>query len=223
MKKLDASKFGSSSLTDQVFEELQNDILNGVLVAGEALTENRISETLGVSRTPVREAIRKLELEGLVETIPNKGAVVVGIKDKDIEDIYTIRMYIEGLAAKWSAQHITDEELRELRNIVELQEFYAARNDYPQIWQLDTRFHQMMYDSCNSAILKNTLSNFHHFIQKARELSIKKPGRVLPSVQEHRAILEALQKHDAELAEKLTFAHICNAKDNLERMNKAGD
>lgn len=215
MKRLDPSKYSSHSLTEQVFRTLQNEILNGSFDPGEPLTESHLCEELGVSRTPVREAISRLEQEGLVETVPNKGAVVVGIKDKDIQDIYTIRMYIEGLAAKWAAVNITDEQLRQLRDIVELQEFYLGRDDYAQIWQLDTRFHQTLYDSCNSAILKNTLSNFHHFIQKARELSLRKPGRAEPSVQEHRALLEALERHDSELAEKLSFNHICNAKNNL--------
>lgn len=217
MKKLGSSKLGSHSLTDQVFESLQNDILNGVLYPGDALIENHISEELGVSRTPVREAISRLELGGLVKTVPNKGALVVGIQDKDIQDIYTIRMYIEGLASKWAADHITGEQLAQLRNIVELQEFYLERSNYAQIWQLDTRFHRLIFDACNSAILRNTLSNFHHFIQKARELSIKKPGRAKPSVHEHLLILEALEKHDADLAEKLTFEHIRNAKNNLQQ------
>lgn len=217
MEKLGSSKLSSHSLTDQVFESLQNDILNGVLYPGDALIENHISEELGVSRTPVREAINRLELAGLVKNVPNKGALVVGIQDKDIQDIYTIRMYIEGLASKWAAGNISDEQLKQLRNIVELQEFYLERSDYAQIWQLDTRFHSIIYDSCNSAILSNTLSNFHHFIQKARELSIKKPGRAKPSVHEHRLILEALEKHDADLAEKLTFEHIRNAKNNLQQ------
>lgn len=217
MKKLGSSKLSSHSLTDQVFESLQNDILDGVLYPGDALIENHISEELGVSRTPVREAINRLELAGLVKNVPNKGALVVGIQDKDIQDIYTIRMYIEGLASKWAAGNISDEQLKQLRNIVELQEFYLERSDYAQIWQLDTRFHSIVFDSCNSAILSSTLSNFHHFIQKARELSIKKPGRAKPSVHEHRLILEALEKHDADLAEKLTFEHIRNAKNNLLR------
>lgn len=218
MEKLSTSRYNNHSLTEQVFKVLQNDILNGLFSPGDLLIESRVSEELGVSRTPVREAISKLEYEGLVESVPNKGAIIVGIKDKDIEDIYTIRMYIEGLAARWSAENITDEQLRQLRNTIELQEFYLTRDDYAQIWQLDTRFHQIIYDSCNSTILKNTLSNFHHFIQKARELSIKKPGRAVSSVQEHRDILEALEKHDPELAEKLTASHISNAKNNLLKM-----
>lgn len=215
MKRLNTEKINDNSLTGQVFKSLQNDILNGVLAPGDAMTEQKLCDELGVSRTPVREALGKLELEGLVRTVPNRGAVVVGICEKDIADIYTIRMYIEGLAARWSAENITDEQLDTLRSIVELQEFYAERRDMMQIWQLDTRFHQLIYESCRSGVLQITLSNFHRYIQKARELSIKKPGRAQPSVREHREILEAVAAHDGALAERLMTKHIENAKNNI--------
>jgi DNA-binding GntR family transcriptional regulator len=214
LNKLESSR-QSNSLTEQVFKVLQNDILNGVIPPGDALTELKLCEELGVSRTPVREAIRKLELEGLVHSVPNKGAVVVGISEKDISDIYLIRMELEGLAAKLSAENITVEQLEQLRNIVELQEFYVSRGDFLQVWQLDTRFHELIYFSGKSRVLQTTLSNFHHYIQKARELSIKKPGRALNSVKEHRAILEAIESHDTLLAERLTNEHIYNAKSNM--------
>lgn len=215
MKRVGSEKINDNSLTGQVFKALQNDILNGVLAPGDALTEQKLCDELGVSRTPVREALSKLELERLVRTVPNRGAVVVGITEKDIADIYTIRMYIEGLAARWSAENITDAQLGTLRSIVELQEFYAERGDMMQIWQLDTRFHELIYESCSSGVLQVTLSNFHRYIQKARELSIKKPGRAQPSVREHRAILEAVAAHDGALAEKLMTEHIGNAKNNI--------
>lgn len=214
--KLKIDDSGDHSLSGQVFHTLQEEILNGELAPGDALTEIRLSDELGVSRTPVREAIRKLENEGLVRTIPNKGAVVVGISEKDIEDIYTIRMHIEGLAARWSAERISDEQLRQLGDIVELEEFYASRGDILQVWQLDTRFHDLIYESSGSHVLKNTLTHFHHYIQKARELSFKAPGRARPSVGEHRAILEAISRHDGAMAEKLTAEHIRNAKNNLD-------
>ena len=90
---------GSNSLRNRIFNHIQSDILNGAYEPGESLTETRLSEELGVSRTPVREALRQLELEGLVQSIPNKGVFVKGVSAQDINDIYTIRMLIEGLAA----------------------------------------------------------------------------------------------------------------------------
>lgn len=217
MKKLDTSNLNRSLLSERVFEEIQESILNGDFAPGDPLPEIKLSEQLGVSRTPVREAIGKLELEGLVKSIPNRGTLVIGISEKDIDDIYTIRMYVEGLAAKWAAQHITDEQLEQMRSIVELQEFYVEKKDILQVWQLDSRFHQLLYKASGSHVLRHTLSNLHRYIQRVRELSIKKPGRAIPSVCEHRSILEAIEKHDGELAEKLTSEHIRNAHQNIQK------
>ena len=215
MKKIEEGIEDSYSLRAQVFSEIEKAILDGNLSPGDSLTEIKISNELGVSRTPVREAIRQLELEGLVKTIPNKGAVVVGISEKDIEDIYTIRMHIESLAAKWSAENITDEEIEEMRSVVDLQKFYVNRGDTLQVWHLDSRFHELIYDSCRSRPLRHTLSGFHHYISKAREMSFKTKGRAVLSVTEHEEILNAIVAHDGESAEKLAFTHIKNAKDNI--------
>lgn len=216
MKKLDTSNLSRSSLAEQVYEEIQNNILNGDLAPGDPLPEIRLSEELGVSRTPVREAIAKLEMEGLVKTIPNRGALVVGISEKDIDDIYIIRMLVEGLAAKWAAQDITADQLEELRSIVELQEFYVEKGEPLQICQLDSRFHKLLYQASGSHVLKQVLSTLHHYIQRARELSVEKPERAVPSVGEHRSILEAIERHDGALAEKLTSEHIHNAHQSIQ-------
>ena len=218
MRKLDTSNLSRSSLSEQVFEEIQDSILNGDFAPGDPLPEIKLSEELGVSRTPVREAIGKLELEGLVRAIPNRGTLVIGISGKDIDDIYTIRMYVEGLAAKWAAEHITDQQLEELRSVVELQEFYVEKRDFLQVWQLDSRFHCLLYDASGSPVLKQILSNLHHYIQRVRERSINRPGRAIPSVQEHRSILEAIEQHDGELAEKLSCEHICNAHQSIRKI-----
>lgn len=205
----------SNSLRAQVFSEIEKAILDGAVKAGESLNESKLSAELGVSRTPVREALRQLELEGLVKTIPNKGAIVVGISEKDIEDIYNIRKVIEGLAARWAAEKISDEDIERLSEVVDLQEYYANKNDPIQVWQLDTAFHEIIFNACGSRMLMHTLSLFHHYIQKARELSFKTSGRALLAVTEHRKILEAIKNHDADASEKLTSEHISLAKDNF--------
>lgn len=206
-----------SSLRSRVFNVLENAILEGEYKAGDSLCEIKISQELGVSRTPVRESIMQLEHEGLVKNIPNKGAVVVGISKKDIEDIYAIRVRIEGLAARLSAENIDEEELRALEKIVDLQEFYLEKLDIEQIWKLDSDFHKIIYDSSRSKPLCTTLSSYHNYIKRARDVSVKAQGRAEKSVAEHRAILEAICKHNGELAEKLTAEHIYNAKENLLR------
>ena len=113
----------SLSLRGKVFVRLENDIINGKYKQGESLNESRVANELKVSRTPVREAIRQLELEGLVAYIPNKGAIVKGLSPEDIRDIFEIRMKIEGLAAKRAAANITPGQLKELREVLDFQEF----------------------------------------------------------------------------------------------------
>lgn len=206
----------NSSLRIRVFNAIENAILNGEYKDGESLSELKISNELGVSRTPVREALMQLELEGLVRNIPNKGAVVVGISEKDIEDIYAIRISIEGLAAKLCTQKITDEELKALEKITDLQEFYLMKNDTEQLLKLDGDFHKIIYDSSRSRPLRFMLTNFHNYIRHARDISVQTQGRAEKTVAEHRAILEAIRSRDASLAEKLTAEHIINARENLQ-------
>jgi DNA-binding GntR family transcriptional regulator len=150
-----------------------------------------------------------------VKTVPNKGAVVVGVSAKDILDIYTIRMRIESLASRWAATNIMDSELDALREVVELQTFYVSRGDAMQVWNLDTRFHEIIFEACRSRPLRHTLSGFHHYIQKAREMSFKTAGRAALSVEEHRAILDAITAHDPDAAERLTALHIEHARKNV--------
>ncbi len=210
----------TGSLRIRVFNALENAILDGEYTEGDSLNEIKLSQELGVSRTPVREALMQLELEGLVENIPNKGAVVVGISEKDIEDIYAIRIRIEGLASRLSAEKINEDELKALEKIVDLQEFYLTKNDVEQIWRLDGDFHKIIYDSSRSRPLRSTLSSFHNYIKRARDISVKVEGRAEKSVAEHRAILEAIRSGNGALAEQLTAEHIANAKENLLAQTK---
>lgn len=203
------------SLRGRVFNLLRNDILNGKYEPGESLIETRLSEELGVSRTPIREAIRQLELEGLVQSIPNKGAVVKGVSAQDIHDIYTIRMLIEGLAARWAVEKITPEELDELKEAVDLEEFYTNKNDSNHLLLFDSKFHDIIYKACKSKPLMHTLSSFHHYVQRSRKASMNSPVRAKAVLEEHKAILKAIIDKDQDRAEKLTTEHVRNASENL--------
>ncbi|MCR4434657.1 MAG: GntR family transcriptional regulator [Clostridiales bacterium] len=216
MSKIDIEESGNnSSLRARVFNQLQNDILNGKYQYGESLIETKLCDELGVSRTPIREAIRQLELEGLVMSIPNKGTIVKGITSKDIEDIWTIRMMIEGLAARWATEKMTPEELEELKEAVELEEFYTQKNGVEQLLKFDSRFHEIMYRASKSNPLMQTLSAFHHYIRRARSASLCSPGRARKVLEEHKAILQAMMEGDADKAEKLTIEHVRNASLNF--------
>lgn len=215
MEKLELND--GHSLHANVYRKIEEAILDGSLRPGDALIEQKLSETLGVSRTPVREALFQLEQEGLVQIKHNKGAVVVGISKKDIEDIYTIRMLIEGLASKWAAERITEEEKIRLAEIVALESFYAERGNIEQNRNLDHSFHDGLYTASRSVPLRNTLRAFHNYIGHAREISFRTGDRARIAAREHQAILDAVNRGDGDLAERLTKEHIVNAKANLIR------
>lgn len=203
------------SLRGRVFHRIREDILIGKYRHNEALIETKISEELGVSRTPVREALRQLELEGLVTLIPNKGAVVTGITSKDIADIYSIRSLIEGLSAKWAAQNISKVQIEALEEIIYLSEFHLAKGNLEQLLDLDNRFHELLYDCSNSKILRHVLSDFHHYVQRVRQISLSSMERAQKSIQEHKDILEAIKKGDSALVEVLTNVHVSNTAKNV--------
>lgn len=203
------------SLRVKIYNRLKNAILNGVYKPGESLIEMRLAKELGVSRTPIREAIRQLELEGLVSSIPNKGVVVEGVSAQDIEDIYTIRKMIEGLAAKWAAEKISDERLKELKDVLDLMEFFTEKGNVEKLSELDSRFHDIIFEASKSRPLESVLTNFHNFIQRARLVSVKASGRAIHSLEEHQEIYKALEAHDPETAEQVMIKHVESARENL--------
>lgn len=204
----------TTSLAEQVFERLESDILTGKYQRGEILTEMRLVSDLGVSRTPVREALRRLEQEHIIE-ITTKGILILGVTEQDLIDIFTIRIKIEGMASYRTAQRITDEELAELRETLELQEFYVTKRDPEKIKAMDSKFHQLIYRFCGSTVLYDTLMPLHKRVQKYRRASVENNSRAQQSVREHRAIFEAIAAKDATLAETYTTEHIVNANNHI--------
>ncbi len=204
------------SIADQVFEELEHDILSGVYERGETLTELKLSERMGVSRTPIREALRRLEQEHIIEAT-SKGAKVIGISREDIADICAIRLRLEGLAARWAAERADEEGLAALRETVELQEFYTRKKDPDSIRNVDSRFHQTIYALCGSNSMRDTLEPLHRKLLKYRRVSVTAESRAVKSLEEHRAIYEAIAAREGDSAEKLTIEHVQNARDSILR------
>ena len=203
------------SLRGRVFNKIREDILGGVYEENDELRENTLANELGVSRTPVREALRNLEIEGLVSIIPNKGAYVTGITRKDIHDIYAIRSYLEGLCAKWACEHITNGQIEELDEILYLSEFHARRSHHDQLVELDNKFHDLIYKASGSKILDHVLSDFHHYVERIRKITLSSTSRAAESNKEHEAILAAIKKRDGDLAESLAHEHIMNTIRNI--------
>lgn len=204
------------SLRGRVFHTIREDILSGKYEKGEELKEIAIGNELGVSRTPVREALRQLELEGLVSIIPNKGAYVEGISLKDIRDIYEIRSLLEGLCTRWAVEAITDEQLKSLEENVDLSEYYATKGDFNKVFELDSRFHEILYEASGSKTINHLLSDYHHYIQRVRRVTIATEGRAYKSNGEHRNILNAIKDKNAAEAERLATAHVLNTMNNIK-------
>lgn len=208
------NQFRTTSLADQIFERLENDIIQGVYPRGEILTELRLAEELGVSRTPIREALRRLEQERLIESA-GKGSVVLGITEEDLLDIMTIRERVEGVAAYYAAQNITPEGIKELSDIVDLQEFYFSRKDAAHLQQVDDRFHDAICQLSNRNVLIDTLLPLLRKTRRYRKLSLENWDRTSNTKQEHYAIYQAIVSGNAPLAEELTAKHISNAKAHM--------
>lgn len=210
----------SISLADQVFEKLENDIIAGVYPRGEVLTELKLVEQLNVSRTPIREALRRLEQERLIKD-SGKGSVVLGITLEDLEDIMDIRLRVECLAARYATKNLTEEGGKRLKQLTELQDFYFEKQDYDHLRQIDDEFHETIYELSGRSVLQDTLRPLHRKTQRYRRNSIAKRSAV--STKEHKAICDAILSGDAELAERLTYRHIENAKETMiERFNQNG-
>lgn len=203
------------SLRGRVFNKIRDDILSGKYKEGEELREVAIGEELGVSRTPVREAFRQLELEGLIQIVPNKGAYVTGITVKDVKDIYMIRSKLEGLCAYWATFHITDEQMEELEENIYLSKFHAKKGHSEQIAELDNRFHEVLYEACNSKMLEHQLRDFHDYVLRVRKKTLSQFKRSTESTQEHEQIFEALKNKQPQEAERLANLHIVNAYKNM--------
>ena len=213
-------EYQDHSLGGRVFQKIREDILNGIYKENDELRENTIGKERGVSRTPVREALRQLELEGLVTIIPNRGAYVTGISHKDIWDIYVIRSMLEGLCARWAVEHITDAQLDELEETILLSEFQMKKESgfsAEQIAALDGRFHSILYEASGSRILGHVLTDFHNYVQTARRSSVVSEDRARKSIREHRQILRAIRDRDEEMAEQLANEHIMHVMQNLKK------
>lgn len=203
--------YKSMSLASQVYERIQNDILTEVYKRGEIISENRLTTELGVSRTPIREALSKLAEEGLIMESP-AGTVVVGISDDDVDDYYEVRRRIEGMVCGRTAARVNVDTLEALQDIVDMQEIYMSKGDVDKLQELDYNFHKIIYASCGSRVFSSLLRGMHRRSKRYRKANYQfVPERSQASIAEHKAILEALKAQDAEEAERLMNEHVENS------------
>ena len=195
-------------LRDVVFEHLRNSILNGDLKPWERLMEVQLAEQLGVSRTPVREAIRKLELEGLVVMVARKGAYVADVSVKDILDVLEVRSVLEGLAAALAAERMTEEELEELELISYHFKRHVENEDTEGMIEKDMQFHDRIIHSTRNPKLIQIAQSLQEQVQRFRITYFSEYSSTKELLVEHQAILEAIANRDAVAAQKVTQHHI---------------
>ncbi len=202
-------------LRDLVFAAMREAILSGKLKPGERLMEVQLAEEMGVSRTPVREAIRKLELEGLVVMVPRKGAYVAGLTLKDVAEVFEIRSSLEGLAAALAADRITDEEVEALDNILKEISDAVAKGDIDKVIKKDGEFHQILFSASRNSRLVQMINNLKEQIDRFRVQSFSNPVRLKNVLSEHKEIFDAIKQGNIENAEKLAKEHIYKVEYNV--------
>lgn len=208
-------------IREAVFSTLRNAILDGKLRPGERLVERDIAEKLGISRTPVREAIRKLELEGLVSHYPRKGVVVAGLSKEEVIEILAIRSVLEGLICRLAAEKIKDKEIERMEQILEQFQLEHENSNSRRVNQLHDRFHEVIYRAAGSPRLYELLSHLGEYIRKFAQVGYTKPGRTEEAMEEHTRILDALRTHDSQEAEFLAMRHVENSRNAyLESFDK---
>lgn len=207
-------EYKAVSLANQVYETLEYNIITGVYAAGEIISEKRLSEELGVSRTPIREAMTRLAHEKLIKESP-AGTVVVGVTENDMKDLFEAKRRLEVVATRRAVDNITPEGLQALKDNLDQQEFFAQKGDVIKVRDLDTEFHDIIYRECGSATFEAILSPIHHKMMKYRRISLERSQRIMESVAEHMAIYEAIAEKDADKVDSLLLVHIDHAYNNI--------
>ncbi|MCI6101091.1 MAG: GntR family transcriptional regulator [Selenomonas sp.] len=208
-KKLSPIRLDSyQPLREVVCESLRDAIRRGVLKPGERLMEIQLAEELGVSRTPVREAIRKLELEGYVIMMPRRGTYVASMSIRDINEIFEIRTALESLSNGLAAERITAEELESLQRLLVQIGGYVEDGDMDNIVKTDIEFHDLLYHAARNSRLVGIISNLRDQLTRFRTLSMSYPGRLETTLEEHREIVEAISEGDVKRAKKAAERHM---------------
>ena len=194
--KIEMEKERNNSLPQDLFNKLRDDILQNKIKPGEKLTEQRICQEYQVSRTPVREAFQKLELDGLIEIIPNRGAFVIGLTRQDIEDMYELRSAYESIAVKWAIDRMTPEEFEDMQEAFELMEF----------------FHQIIYNGTKNRMLQHVLTSYQVYTKNTKVSPEYIKEYMDEVLAEHRQIFLAFQTKDKEAASRAAVQHMQNGK-----------
>lgn len=198
----------NTPISTSLLGKIQKDILTGRLAPGQKLTEQDLCREYSVSRTPVREALKQLEADGLVENILNRGAFVIGMSARDYSDLFELRKIGEVQAVRWAIERISEEEMDTLEETFEFMEFYTLRNDIDKMLTINTGFHQVIYEASHNRMLQKQLTSYQNFLKYKGSGEVYDDDYLTTVLEEHRAIFKAFTDKDAEAGALAMDIHI---------------
>ncbi|MEF9921464.1 MAG: GntR family transcriptional regulator [Anaerovoracaceae bacterium] len=204
------------SLTDEIADVIRERILKGEYHIGEKIKENQIATELRVSRTPIREAFKQLENEGLIDYIPNRGCFAKGFTKQDIDDIYAVRKALEILAVEWAVKRITPQEIEKLKDQCDLMEFYTTRKDSKKVLEINNDFHDIIYNSTGSRFMAQVLRSYKEYIDQTRKVIFYEQGYLKEILVEHKKILDAIKREDTDGAIAAISDHLDQSQRRAE-------
>lgn len=204
------------SLAEEIENILRERIIKGEYGIGQRIKEGQVAEELKVSRTPIREALKQLETEGLIKTLPNRGSFALGLTREDIQDIYAVRTAVEALAIEWAVARISDDEVLKLKDVYERMEFYSAKQDSRKVLELNQEFHQILYNASGSRFLAHILKSYQEFVEKTRKATVYNKENLGIILQEHGQILEAVQERNPGQAVERIQIHLNNSRKRVD-------
>lgn len=199
--------------TDRVTHVIREAILDGLLIPSTWLRELELARELSVSRTPVREALRRLAVEGLVTIEAHQGALVASMSMDDILEVYVVREELEGLAARLAAKHHAGRHVEQLAKLMDRMQEAAQEQDYSELASLNLAFHKVIRDAAGNAYLDRFLTQVEHAVRRFGRTTFAMPGRSKEALEEHRRLASAISSGDAETAEMLATQHMKRARE----------
>lgn len=213
----------SKPLREKIADKIRTDIIKGVYRNGERLVEPKLAKNLGISRTPIREALRQLESEGFIEIVPRRGAIVKELTIKDIDDLYAIKANLEGLAARQAVLNLTEEQIENLININKKFRDIAEKNPHvtDEYLKDNIDFHNIFIAASDNVKLVDILEGLSKNFQRLKTMLVSDAGRAATAVVEHKKIIDAFVSKDPDLAEKSVRNHIISSWEYLKHRIKS--
>ncbi|MBR0307816.1 MAG: GntR family transcriptional regulator [Mogibacterium sp.] len=195
-----------------VYTDLRADILSGVIADGSRLTEQSVCTKYKVSRTPVREAFRQLEADGLIENVPNRGAFVTGLSRRDVSDLFDLRTLFEVQAVEWAVKRMSDEEIEKLSESMDFMEFYTLRNDIEKVLSFNSQFHSIIYSGTKDRMLQRTLTVYQTYLKHSVPAGTYSEDQLKEIFREHKAIFDGIKSRNVAAGRSAMQHHMENSK-----------